>query len=33
LKDMIRVVGFEMTRSASKLAYEAGGIGPKTSML
>jgi acetyl-CoA acetyltransferase len=28
-KDMIRVVGFEMTRAASKIAYEAAGIGPE----
>jgi acetyl-CoA acetyltransferase len=28
-RDMIRVVGFDMTRSASKLAYEQAGIGPQ----
>jgi acetyl-CoA acetyltransferase len=28
-RDMIRVVGFDMTRLASKLAYEQAGIGPK----
>ena len=26
---MIRVVGFDMTRSASKLAYEQAGVGPQ----
>jgi acetyl-CoA acetyltransferase len=28
-RDMIRVVGFDMTRSASNIAYEQAGIGPK----
>lgn len=28
-RDMIRVVGFDMTRSASKLAYEQAGVGPE----
>ncbi|MFP3275568.1 MAG: lipid-transfer protein [Paraburkholderia sp.] len=28
-KDMIRVVGFDMTRSAAKFAYEQAGVGPE----
>jgi acetyl-CoA acetyltransferase len=28
-KDMIRVVGFDMTRSASQMAYEQAGVGPE----
>ncbi len=28
-RDMIRVVGFDMTRLASKLAYEQAGVGPE----
>ncbi|WP_277187896.1 lipid-transfer protein [Caballeronia sp. BR00000012568055] len=28
-KDMIRVVGFDMTRSAANIAYEQAGIGPE----
>jgi acetyl-CoA acetyltransferase len=28
-KDMIRVVGFDMTRSAARQAYEQAGVGPK----
>jgi acetyl-CoA acetyltransferase len=28
-KDMIRVVGFDMTRSAAKIAYEQAGVGPE----
>lgn len=28
-RDMIRVVGFDMTRSASQIAYEQAGVGPE----